>query len=164
MRASATKAVVRQQKAFQPSQAQSQRVVINLDDSSDENDEFDQQQPTNPLLNKSPRLPSTSSNNNSPHSSPNLPHASPNPSTSSEVEIISDVRGKAAAKKSTSFIPTAQDRRAKAERASQLKSLHNRAQKGLLSEREKVQYATLQAKQAQEGRLGGKGGGECNIV
>lgn len=76
-----------------------------------------------------------------------------------EVQLVSEGHLKS---KSKSFLPSAADKRAKAERASQLKGLENRAKKGLLSEKEKVQYATLQAAQAKDS--GRKKEGECIIL
>jgi hypothetical protein len=53
-------------------------------------------------------------------------------------------------------------KRAKEERKSQLKALSVRAQKGLLSEAEKVEYATLRAMEAKKGN--GKNDDGCLVI
>jgi len=57
-------------------------------------------------------------------------------------------------------------KRAAKERESAAMALKKRAEKGLLSEDEKLRYATLQAMQAKNGTAGGKksdGGKDCCI-
>jgi hypothetical protein len=71
----------------------------------------------------------------------------------SDVELVSSKPLASLAKASS-----ATSKRARDERKSQLKALAVRAQKGLLSEDEKVQYATLRAMDAKKGGKGGSDG------
>lgn len=122
------------------------RVVIDLDDSSDDGDADESTALTGrPASGRAP----------APKSQPR-----PNPTqkeSDPDVEVISNVRSKA-----KSFLPaTGQDKRVKAERASKDKALENRAKKGLLTEKEQVQWASIQAGRA---RSGAKEGDNCIIV
>lgn len=118
-----------------------QRVVIDLDDSSD--DDADE----STTLTGKPSVPASKPQSTRKESEP-------------EVEVIANVRSKA-----KSFLPASgQDKRVKAERASKDKALENRAKKGVLTEKEQVQWASIQAGRARSGGGAKDGGGGDNCV
>ncbi|GAA5872343.1 hypothetical protein JCM1840_004133 [Sporobolomyces johnsonii] len=109
-----------------------------LDDSSDSSDDLEILPPHKPKTTTTSSTPSSSSRGSS------------TPATLANVGLGS--------------LRTS-DRRARAEQESARKALEARAKKGLLTEDEKVRYATVQAlQQQQRGSSGGKGAGEGCVV
>ncbi|SCV68234.1 BQ2448_355 [Microbotryum intermedium] len=115
------------------------------------------------VLRRAQEALATATSSTSNGASTNRPIAKPNPgATSTQAAPPVGIQTKEGAKTKHKImnnlgVPTKIDKRAMAEQQSALKGLEARAKKGLLSEDEKVQYATMQAMYAQKSGVGKDG-------